>query len=68
MRLEAEPMSVPEPSPANLIPPPRIVRERLAKNLRESRLLRSLLRLSRRAAEERADADPQSEKGVDHAK
>lgn len=57
-------MSAPESSPANLIPPPRIVRERLANNLREGRLLRSLLRLSRRAAEERVDTGPQDQKGV----
>lgn len=37
----------------HLIPPPPIVRERLAQHLREGRLLRSLLRLSIRAAEER---------------
>jgi hypothetical protein len=47
-----------------LIPPPPIVRERLATHIREGRLLRSLLRLSVRAAEERhrppADA-PQPE-------
>jgi len=61
-------MSVPESSPASLIAPPRIVRERLAKNLREGRLLRSLLRLSRRAAEERADTDPQNQKGAADAK
>lgn len=37
-----------------LIPPPAVVRDRLARNLRENRLLRSLLRLSERAAEEAA--------------
>jgi hypothetical protein len=36
-----------------LIPPPAAVREQLARNLRENRLLRSLLRLSERAAEDR---------------
>ena len=36
-----------------LIPPPPVVRERLATHIREGRLLRSLLRLSVRAAEER---------------
>jgi hypothetical protein len=36
-----------------LIPPPPVVRERLARNIWEGRLLRSLLRLSLRAAEER---------------
>jgi hypothetical protein len=36
-----------------LIPPPPVVRQRLATLYREGRLLRSLLRLSLRAAEER---------------
>jgi hypothetical protein len=36
-----------------LIPRPPIVRERLARHLREARLLRRLLRLSVAAAEER---------------
>lgn len=36
-----------------LIPPPAIVREKLARNVREARVLRSLLRLSVRIAEER---------------
>jgi hypothetical protein len=36
-----------------LIPPPPIVREELAAHLRKGRILRSLLRLSVRAAEER---------------
>jgi hypothetical protein len=36
-----------------LIPPPPIVRERLATHIREGRILRALLRLSVRAAEER---------------
>jgi hypothetical protein len=40
-----------------LIPPPPVVRERLASNVREGRLLRSLLRLSLRAAEERRQAE-----------
>lgn len=35
-----------------LIPPPQAVRERLAATIREAQLLRSLLRLSIRAAEE----------------
>jgi hypothetical protein len=35
----------------NLIPPPPIVRDRLARNIRERRLLRALLRLSIRAVE-----------------
>jgi hypothetical protein len=36
-----------------LIPPPPVVRERLARHIEEGRLLRSLLRLSIRAAEVR---------------
>jgi hypothetical protein len=36
-----------------LIPPPPVVRERRARHIREGRLLRSLYRLSIRAAEER---------------
>jgi hypothetical protein len=36
-----------------LIPPPPLVRERLAASLRQTNLLRRLLRLSVRAAEER---------------
>jgi hypothetical protein len=36
-----------------LIPPPPIVRDRLAQHIREGRLLRALYRLSVRAAEER---------------
>jgi hypothetical protein len=36
-----------------LIPPPPVVRERLAIHIREGRLLRALLRVSIRAAEER---------------
>jgi hypothetical protein len=43
--------------PQVLIPPPPVVRERLAHNIREGRLLRSLLRLSLRAAEERREAE-----------
>ena len=38
--------------PDKLIPPPPLVRERLARNIRERRLLRALLRLSVRAADE----------------
>jgi hypothetical protein len=34
------------------IPPPPVVREQLARNLRENRLLRALLRLSLKADEE----------------
>lgn len=37
----------------DLIPPPFVVRDRLARNIREARLLRTLLNLSIRAAEER---------------
>ena len=36
-----------------LIPPPPVVREKLAKHIREGRLLRALLRLSIRASQER---------------
>ena len=36
----------------NLIPPPAVVRGRLARNIRERRLLRSLLRLAIRATQE----------------
>jgi hypothetical protein len=56
-----------------LIPPPPIVRERLATHIREGRILRSLLRLSVRAAEERhrQAQEPQPEaarlKGVGRA-
>jgi hypothetical protein len=38
--------------PDKLIAPPPIVRDRLARNIKERRLLRALLRLSVRAAEE----------------
>jgi hypothetical protein len=41
-----------------LIPPPSAVREHLARNLRENRLLRSLLKVSERAAEERRREQP----------
>jgi hypothetical protein len=40
------------------ISPPSAVRDELARNLRENRLLRSLLRLSERAAEERHQERP----------
>lgn len=36
-----------------MVPPPPVVRERLARHVREARLLRALLRLAERAAEER---------------
>jgi hypothetical protein len=36
----------------DLIPRPGVVREKLARNLRENRLLRALLRVAERAAEE----------------
>lgn len=42
----------------NLIPPPPILRDRLARNIKERRLLRALLRLSVRAAEERGQKAP----------
>jgi hypothetical protein len=38
--------------PEKLIPLPPVVRDRLARNIRERRLLRALLRLSVRALEE----------------
>jgi hypothetical protein len=41
-----------------LIPPPAVVRERLARNVREGRLLQSLLRLSLRAAQDRRQEQP----------
>lgn len=45
-----------------LIPPPALVRERLAKNVREARMLRSLLRLSVRISEDRhRDRQPKQE-------
>jgi hypothetical protein len=47
-----------------LFPSPPIVRDRLARNIRERRLLRALLRLSIRAAEEqppRADRETRPE-------
>jgi len=37
----------------DIIPPPPIVRERLAASLRQTNLLRRLLRLSEKACEER---------------
>jgi hypothetical protein len=37
------------------IPPPPVVRRRLARNIRERRLLQSLLRLSIRASQEGAE-------------
>ena len=40
-------------SPVDHIPPPDAVRERLATSTRECRLLRSLLKVSLKAAEER---------------
>lgn len=35
------------------LPDPKVVQERLAENLREARLLRQMLRLTRKAAEQR---------------
>ena len=49
------------PTPTALIPPPPIVRARLAEHIAEGRLLRSLLRLSIRAAEERHRAGPRAQ-------
>src|SRR5262249_22644694 len=45
-------MSMPDNEP--IIPPPPVVRDRLARSLRETRLLRRLLRLSVAAAQEQA--------------
>ncbi len=42
-----------------LVPHPRLVQERLAKNYREARILRSLLRLSVRAIHEQPQQRPQ---------
>jgi hypothetical protein len=42
----------------DLIPPAPIVRERLSRNLRERRRLRSLLRLAVQAAQDRAESAP----------
>ena len=39
--------------PEKLFPPPPVVRDQLARNIRERRLLRALLRLSIRVAEDR---------------
>lgn len=39
--------------PLRSIPDPKVVQERLSENLREARLLRQMLRLSRKAAETR---------------
>jgi hypothetical protein len=51
-----------------LIPPPPIVREKLARHIRQGRLLRALLRLSVRAAEERHRQPPAPQpEGVAHA-
>jgi hypothetical protein len=43
-----------------LVPPPPVVRERLAESLEEARLLRRLLRLSKRFAERRHRRRPQT--------
>jgi hypothetical protein len=42
-----------------LIPPPALVREKLARSVREAKLLRSLLRVSVLAAEERHRGEQQ---------
>ncbi len=47
-----------------LIPPPPVVRDRLARHYREGRILQSLLKLSIRAAEER-HRDPAVGAGFD---
>lgn len=40
-----------------LIPPPPVVRERLAEHIREGRIIRALLKLSIREAEERHERE-----------
>ena len=50
--------------PEKLIPPPSLVRDRLARNIRERRLLRAQLRVSVNAAEvirQQAGGDPRPE-------
>lgn len=48
-------MSKPDCDAIDLIPPAQVVRDRLAQTLRETDLLRSLLRVSEQAAEERVE-------------
>ena len=55
-----------QPDAIDLIPPPRAVLERLARTLRAARLLRSQLRVSRRAAEE-CQQDAEDRQGVSRA-
>lgn len=43
--------------PIRALPDPKVVQERLAENLREARLLRQMLRLTRKAAEQRQRAE-----------
>jgi hypothetical protein len=51
--------------PIDPIPPPQVVRTRLARIVREARLLRSQLRVSRRAAEEgQQDAEHAQREGT----
>jgi hypothetical protein len=50
--------SSPTQDPLSVIPEPDAVRERLAQNLREARLLRSMLRLSDRVSIERRRRAP----------
>jgi hypothetical protein len=45
------------PENESVIPPPPVVRDRLARSLREARLLRRLLRLSVAAAQEKPPAN-----------
>ena len=47
-----------------LIPPPPVIRDRLARNIRERRLLRGLLRLSIKAATDGQDAPMPHEDGT----
>ena len=46
-----------ENDPLSTLPDPAVVQARLAANLREARLLRQMLRLSRKAAEQRRHAE-----------
>jgi hypothetical protein len=43
-----------------LLPPPRVIHERLTRNQRERRLLRNLMRLTLRAREESLESPPEA--------
>lgn len=49
---------------AELIPPPKVVQDRIARNQREARLLKRLYRLSIQAAEDRRDAADEDRRAV----